>query len=68
MRKAEVRTLPHGLYKIHWESGDQSLASVGSMPNGDRWMAPTNWGWPSAARKHWKAVKTVEYLYTIEDR
>ncbi len=35
--------MKHGLYRIHWKSGGSSLASVGSMHNGDRWIAPTNW-------------------------
>lgn len=39
----EMLKCPFGLYEIFWESGGSSLASVGNMSNGDRWIAPTNW-------------------------
>lgn len=34
---------PLGLYRVHWKSGGSSLAAIGMMENGDRWIAPTNW-------------------------
>jgi hypothetical protein len=43
MTPEEVQTLPHGVYIIHWKSGEISLASVGSKNNGDRWIACCNW-------------------------
>ena len=32
-----------GLYKIYWRSGGSSLASIGVLRDGGRWVAPTNW-------------------------
>ncbi len=46
MTAEEVSRLPHGLYEIVWKNewgGGSSHAAVGSMYNGKRWMAPTNW-------------------------
>lgn len=34
---------PHGLYQVFWSDGSNSLASVGSLNDGSRWLAPTNW-------------------------
>ncbi len=64
MKKSEVQKLQHGLYHIYWKGGGSSLASIGSMPNGDRWMSPTNWISPGTSkREHWKAVKYVCRIY-----
>jgi len=38
MKKCEL-----GLYEIFWKSGGSSLAAVGNMLNGIRWIAPCNW-------------------------
>ena len=32
-----------GLYKIYWESGGYSFASIGMTHSGRRWIAPSNW-------------------------
>lgn len=41
--KNQMINCDHGLYRVHWKSGSSSLASIGSMHNGDRWISPTNW-------------------------
>lgn len=46
MSKEEVQKLNHGLYKIKWKKkhgGGSSLASIGSCPDGARWLACCNW-------------------------
>lgn len=46
MSDIEVEGLEHGIYKVFWKpeaGGRVSLAAVGSMYDGRRWMAPTNW-------------------------
>ncbi len=61
MKREEVQLLEHGLYKIWWKSGGHSLAAVGSLSNGKRWMAPTNWiTVPSTT--HWPIVKKVKLI------
>lgn len=40
--RSEVGVDP-GLYRVFWKSGGSSLAAIGMLPNGDRWIAPTNW-------------------------
>jgi hypothetical protein len=34
---------PLGLYEVFWNSGGSSVASIGNMYDGTRWLAPTNW-------------------------
>lgn len=43
MNRKEVRLLNHGLYKLFWKSGGNSLASIGSLCDGTKWFAPCNW-------------------------
>ena len=43
MRNNEVKELKHGAYKVFWKSGGFSIAAVGSCPNGNRCVAPSNW-------------------------
>jgi len=60
MKKAKVQELTHGLYRVFWKEGGSSLAAVGSLANGDRWISPTNWISPgSSDREIWKAIKEV---------
>lgn len=49
MTRAEVDQLDHGLYVLTWKSGGFSLAAVGSLHDGTRWFAATNWTSPSEA-------------------
>jgi len=63
---ADVKKLPHGLYKVYWKTGGMSLASVGSTPNGNRWLAPTNWvrllSDNDNANIVWRGVFRVEHI------
>lgn len=43
MTKEEVQKLKHGVYRLYWSARTYSLASVGSLHNGDRWFACANW-------------------------
>lgn len=43
MSKKEVQNLKHGLYEVYWKSGGSSLAAIGSLRCGKRWIAPINW-------------------------
>ncbi len=53
--------LQHGLYRIYWKDGGNSLASVGSDASGTRWFAPTNWA-ASIPCNDWSDVERVELL------
>ena len=69
LRKA-VQKLDHGLYRVHWkqkDGGGTSLASVGSLHSGERWIAPTNWTAkdgdnPIGFEKIWKSVERMELI------
>lgn len=53
---------PLGLYRIHWKSGGSSLAAIGMMENGDRWIAPTNWLRPGMmpSAGEWGEIERLE--------
>jgi hypothetical protein len=66
MKKTEVQKLSLGLYKIYWKDGGWSLAAVGSLPNGDRWLAPTNWvSLANEYSKEWRRVEKVEAITSV---
>lgn len=52
------KTLRHGLYRIYWKSGGSSIASIGSLSDGTRWYAPTNW--ITVPSTDWKIVRRIE--------
>jgi hypothetical protein len=62
MTKTEVKTYPLGLYKVYWKSGGFSLAAIGMLSNGDRWLAPINWITPTVDQKHWRSVARIVAL------
>lgn len=39
----QIKNCKLGLYEVFWRSGGSSIASIGNMHNGVRWIAPTNW-------------------------
>lgn len=39
----DMKNCKLGLYEVFWKSGGSSIASIGNMHNGVRWVAPTNW-------------------------
>ena len=42
-RKKELLNCELGIYRIHWKSGCSSVAAIGNLHDGMRWIAPTNW-------------------------
>lgn len=53
---------PLGLFRVHWKSGGSSLAAIGMMENGDRWIAPTNWIRPGTmpSAGEWADIERLE--------
>jgi hypothetical protein len=51
----EVQKLPHGLYRIKWKDGGESLAAVGSKYDGQRWIC-------CYGEKIWASVESVTRL------
>ena len=43
MTQEEAKKLGHGLFNLFWKDGGSSYAAVGSLHDGTRWFAPTNW-------------------------
>ena len=71
MTQKDVQNLDHGLYRVYWkksQGGGTSLASVGILHSGQRWLAPTNWTCKDGQNptgfggETWKAVKKVELI------
>jgi hypothetical protein len=67
----DVQKLYHGCYRIFWKSGGYSIAAVGSLPDGTRWMAPTNWVGFTLDKDQmissWEEVSHVEFIVGKED-
>lgn len=81
MTRDEAMCLPLGLYRIHWDEGDTSLAAVGQCHDGSRWFAPVNWtcafpdqptpgSWPIArvATTDWDMVVRVEKIAALRSK
>ncbi len=69
MTQEEVGTLKNGVYRVYWKDthgGGCSVAAVGGMHNGQRWLAPSNWtagpGFCPVSTTSWDAVDHVELL------
>lgn len=72
MTTEEVKELRAGLYKIFWKDADDhpySLAAVGVLYDGSKWLAPCNWTSKSAAgiasSSHWDAIEMVELIQKL---
>jgi hypothetical protein len=66
----DLDKLPIGIYRVYWQSGGSSLASVGMDYTGKRWIAPTNWtakevkGPAALISVHgWGAIERVEWIH-----
>ena len=73
MRQDDVRKLKPGLYRIFWQVGEgESLAAVGTFPNGQHWLAPCNWVRFDLREdmmvKHWRTVDRVEPIDPNDER
>jgi len=66
MTPEQVAKLRHGLYRIFWTSGGDSLAAVGSDREGKRWLAPTNWVGGMGATDNWHEVERVDLITVYE--
>lgn len=43
MNQLAVRKLPLGVYRVFWNDGGSSVAAIGQLHDGTRWLAPANW-------------------------
>jgi hypothetical protein len=68
MQNSLVKNLVNGVYLIHWKTsqgGGASLAAVGTLANGNKWLAPTNWVSPTLNQEpnnHWRKVSRVTLI------
>lgn len=63
MTKAESENLGMGLYRVFWKTGGMSLAAIGVLPNGDRWLAPVNWAEPTKSQRVWRSITSVVLVH-----
>ena len=59
---SKSKSVGHGLYRIHWKSGGDSLAAIGVTRDGGRWLAPVNWVSPATSDNWMDDVKQLEKL------
>jgi hypothetical protein len=70
MNKIDVQKLRHGVYRLFWKGGGSSLASVGSLYDGTRWFAPTNWTSQmkeGICSTNWRVVASASLIATNGD-
>ena len=71
VKKSKVRELDIGIYRIFWKNdGGVSLAAVGQLHDGTKWLAPCNWTSEKkfiASTDYWKQVKRVEFIPLRKD-
>ena len=65
MTHEEASKLNHGLYVLFWKTGGYSLVAVGSLHDGTRWFAATNWTGQTTAgilSTRWTDVERVSLV------
>lgn len=63
MKKSRVKRIVPGIYVVFWKSGGGSIAAIGVMNNGGRWIAPLNWAEPSCNQDIWEEVVALALLH-----
>ncbi len=61
--------LPLGLHRVFWKSGGSSLAAIGMLSDGRRWIAPTNWLSPGTepTAGAWAEIDRTELLFSYPE-
>jgi hypothetical protein len=62
--------LAPGLYRIHWrDGGGSSLAAIGVLPDGRRWIGACNWVGPceDPIHKLWTNIEKAEPIALLSD-
>jgi hypothetical protein len=66
MTGAEVRHLPTGVYRVFWKGGGTSVAAMGQLYDGRKWLVPANWTSESPAKiattHHWRLIERLELI------
>ena len=53
-----------GIYIIYWKNGGTSVAAIGMMKDGSRWISPTNWITTSKDQHVFNDIKKLELICT----
>jgi len=43
MTREQVQRLQNGVYRVDWKGGGSSVATVGTLYDGTRFLCPSNW-------------------------
>lgn len=60
MTREESSQIENGIYNVTWRSGSHSVAAIGTLWDGTRWIAPINKD--NVYYGGWDAVKSVELI------
>ncbi len=69
MTSEQAKKLLHGVYRIYWNTGGHSLASIGSLSDGERWYSCANWtsnGKDGITSTDWSMVKNVVIVESVD--
>jgi len=62
MKYKNIKKIKHGLYKVYWKSGGNSLAALGYYVDGEMWIAPINWSFPTLMQGICKSIDRLERI------
>lgn len=66
MTKTDAKNLTNGVYRLFWKSGGSSLAAVGTLHDGSRWFAASNWTSITQDRIPSTKWAMVDYAVVVE--
>ena len=65
MTRDEAQRLGHGVFRLFWKDGGNSVAAVGSLHDGTPWFAPSNWTGKTSggiASTDWRKVDHATFI------
>ena len=65
----EIMNCKYGVYKVFWRSGGHSVASIGGLYDGQRWLAPSNWTAPNGHNPTcllMDKINDIDYMIRME--
>ena len=62
MIEEAVNRLPAGIYRVYWQGGGRSVASIFFDAKGRHWIAPANWVAPIELMCYRMRIEHVELV------
>lgn len=63
MTQKEIKNLENGIYNVTWNTGEHSVAAIGTLWDKTKWIAPINRN--NVFHGAWHLVKSVEMIQLL---